>query len=143
MLNKFNKITDDFYATMQIFPEQIDFIKESGFKSIIINRPDMEKPGQPFAEDMIKLANECNIEAVHIPMVPGQLHVNLIENMADAIAKMPKPILAHCGVGLRSAMLWSFVHVKDMGVDGVIDAVEDAGYSIEKIRPALEQYASS
>ncbi|HFB54716.1 MAG TPA: TIGR01244 family phosphatase, partial [Hellea balneolensis] len=52
MLNKFNKITDDFYATMQIFPEQIDFIKESGFKSIIINRPDMEKPGQPFAEDM-------------------------------------------------------------------------------------------
>ncbi|HFB54475.1 MAG TPA: hypothetical protein ENJ46_01005 [Hellea balneolensis] len=92
---------------------------------------------------MIKLANECNIEAVHIPMVPGQLHVNLIENMADAIAKMPKPILAHCGVGLRSAMLWSFVHVKDMGVDGVIDAVEDAGYSIEKIRPALEQYASS
>ena len=141
-MTKFNKLSDDVSCCAQIFPEQIDFIKESGFKSVISNRPDMEKPGQPFAGDILKLASESGLETAHIPMSPGQLTGDLIQSMANAFEKMPKPILAHCASGTRSAMLWSFCNVKDMGVDGVLSAAASAGYDLEKIRPALVQFSA-
>ena len=139
-MTKFNKLSDDVSVCVQIFPEQIDFIKQSGFKTIICNRPDMEKPGQPFAEDILKLASDAGLQTVHIPMRPGQLTPEILTAMRGAFANMPKPILAHCATGTRSAMLWSFINVNEMGVEGVLSAAQNAGYDLEKIRPALVQF---
>jgi len=139
-MNKFNKLTEDVSACAQIFPEQIDFIKETGFKSIICNRPDMEKPGQPFCEDIRKQAEASGITYKNLPMRPGQLTHELIEGMISAFEKLPKPILIHCATGTRSTMLWCFANVKELGVDGVLNAAQNAGYDLEKIRPALTQF---
>ncbi|PHS38102.1 MAG: TIGR01244 family phosphatase [Robiginitomaculum sp.] len=140
---QFQKLSDDVSISMQVFPEQLDFIAKSDFKSIINNRPDMEKPGQPFASDIEKMAQECGLSYAHIPMQPGQLSVALIDAMVKAFDELPKPILAYCASGMRSATLWCFANVKDMGVDGVISAAAAAGMDVEKIRPALSQYALS
>ena len=140
MMNKFNKLSDDVSACGQIFPEQIDFIAESGFKSIICNRPDMEKPGQPFCQDMKKHANEAGIEYAHIPLSPGRLTPDILEAMAKALATMPKPILAHCASGMRSTLLWGITNAKTLGADGVITAARNAGYDLEKYRMVLENF---
>ncbi|MBL4853613.1 MAG: TIGR01244 family phosphatase [Robiginitomaculum sp.] len=140
---QFQKLSDDMSVCMQVFPEQLDFIAEAGFKTIINNRPDTEKPGQPFAGDIEKLAKAAGLSYAHIPMQPGQLSLDLIDAMTKAFDELPKPILAHCASGMRSAMLWCFANVKDMGVEGVISAAANAGSDMEKIRPALEQYAQS
>ncbi|MBL4871583.1 MAG: TIGR01244 family phosphatase [Robiginitomaculum sp.] len=136
-----NKLSDDISACAQIFPEHIDFIQSSGFKSIICNRPDMEKPGQPFAGDIEKHAKDAGLSYIHIPMRPGQLTQEIIEAMRTAFETAPKPILIHCASGTRSAMLWSFIHVKELGVDGVLAATGNAGFDLEKIRPALVQFS--
>ncbi len=140
---KFQKLSDDVSICMQVFPEQIDFIAGAGFKSIINNRPDMEKPGQPFADDIEKKAQAAGISYAHIPMQPGQLSLDLIDAMTEAFDALPKPVLAHCASGMRSATLWCFANVKDMGVDGVMAAATNAGLDLEKIRPALIQYADA
>ena len=140
---QFQKLSDEVSVCMQVFPEQVDFIAKSGFKSIINNRPDMEKPGQPFAGDIEKMAQAAGLSYAHIPMQPGQLSVALIDAMVKAFDELPKPVLAHCASGMRSATLWCFANVKDMGVDGVISAAAGAGMDMEKIRPALNQYVLS
>ncbi|MEE9272695.1 MAG: TIGR01244 family sulfur transferase [Robiginitomaculum sp.] len=141
MLNQFNKLSDDISATGQIFPEQIDFIKESGFKSIICNRPDMEKPGQPHHANIDKLATENGIEHAYIPLQPGRLTPEILDAMTKALETMPKPILAHCASGMRSTLLWGIVNVKALGVDTVITTARGAGYDLAKFRPVLKNFA--
>ena len=136
------KLSDDVSVCMQLFPEQIDFIKQSGFKTIINNRPDMEKPGQPHSGDIEKLAKAAGIDYIHLPMRPGQITPDLLESMASAFKNSSGPVLAHCASGMRSTILWCFVNVKDMGVDGVITAAKNAGMDVEKIRPALTGFAA-
>jgi uncharacterized protein (TIGR01244 family) len=137
------KLSDDVSVCAQLFPEQIDFIKQSGFKTIINNRPDMEKPGQPFAGDIEKFACAAGLNYVYLPMNPGQITPELIASMADVFKNSDGPVLAHCASGLRSAILWCFVNVKEMGVDEVISAATAAGMDMEKVRPALTGYAAS
>ncbi len=127
---------------MQVFPEQIDFIKQSGFKTIINNRPDMEKPDQPFACDIEKLAQDAGLNYVHLPMQPGQITPELLASMAEIIESSDGPVLAHCASGMRSTILWCFTNVKEMGVDGVISTAKGAGMDVEKIRPALTGYVA-
>lgn len=142
-MNNFNKLSDDVFATSQVFPEQIDFIKEQGFKSILINRPDMEKPGQPHSDDIKKLAEQAGLEVRYVPMRPGQLSLDLIDNTKKALEELPKPILAYCASGTRSSMLWCFAKAKDLGVDTVLQKATSAGFDVMKIRPALAQYVAS
>ncbi len=141
-MSPYKKLSDDVHSTGQIFPEQMDHIKESGFKSIICNRPDMEKPGQPFAGDIKKHAAERDIEHVHLPMSPGRLTPELIEQVSEALEKLPKPILMHCASGTRSAMLWCFVNAKELGVDEVLKTATEAGFKVAPIRPALMQFVA-
>ena len=142
-MTQFNKLSDDVSVCMQLFPEQIDFIKESGFKTIINNRPDMEKPGQPFAGDIEKLARGAGLNYVHLPMQPGQITPELLSSMAETIDNSDGPVIAHCATGMRSTILWCFVNAKEMGVEAVISAATEAGMDVEKIRPALTGYAAS
>ncbi len=136
------KLSENVYSTQQIFSENIDFIAEKGFKSIICNRPDMEKPGQPFSDDIKKLSESKGIDYHYLPMRPGQLTLDLIENMAKVLEKCEKPVLMHCASGTRSAMLWCFVNAKQMGVDTVINRAVEAGFDVGRIRPALEQFVA-
>ena len=136
------KLSNDVSVCMQLFPEQIDFIKQSGFKTIINNRPDMEKPGQPHSGDIEKLAKEAGIDYIHLPMRPGQITPDLLDAMANAFKNSSGPVLAHCASGMSSTILWCFVNVKEMGVDGVINAATNAGMDVEKIRPALTGYVA-
>ncbi len=135
-------ISDDFSVSAQIFPDQILAIKKAGYKSVIINRPDGEGPDQPLAAEIVKLASEAGLEAVYIPMTPGQLPAELIAATADAFAALPKPILAYCASGTRCAMLWALVNAPKLGVDGVIYATSSWGYDLEQIRPLLEAIIS-
>ena len=143
MINKFNALSEDMSASAQIFPDQIDFIKNSGFKSIIINRPDMEKPGQPHSDDIRKQAEAAGLEVRYIPMRPGQLTLDIIDASKAALKEMPKPILGYCASGTRTSMLWCFANAKELGVDAVLKSATNAGYDVMKIRPALEQFVTS
>ena len=133
------QLTNDLSVSAQIMPDDLDAIKEAGFKSVIINRPDSEMPGQPEASDLASLLTENGLESAHIPMAPGQLSPDLVAAMSDAIENLPKPILAFCASGTRSTVLWCCASVKEQGVDAVLKTAADAGYELEQIRPLLNQ----
>jgi len=111
---------------------------EMGVSSIINNRPDFEAHMQPLATELAQAATEIGIEYRHIPM-SGGLTEEIIVKSGQAYAELPRPIIAFCTTGTRSAALWAFAHVKKLGVAVVMQGLNDAGYDLEQIRPALEQ----
>lgn len=131
------ELPGDIFVTGQLLAAQMQALAEQGVMSFINNRPDMEGPMQPLSEELEKTAQELGVDYHHIPMASG-LTPGLIEASQTAFENLPRPIVAFCASGTRSAALWAFAHVDKLGVDGVMEAVSAAGYNLEQIRGPLE-----
>lgn len=102
------KLTDDLSVSGQIQPSDMADIKRLGFRSVIGNRPDGEGPGQPAFEAIRAAAEAEGLPVRYIP-VAGGIGLEQLEAFADAVDELPKPILAYCKSGMRSATLWQGV----------------------------------
>ena len=134
------ELPGDVFVTGQLLAVQMQALAEQGVMSFINNRPDMEGPMQPLSEELEKAAQELGVDYHHIPMAGG-LTPGLLEASQTAFDNLPRPIVAFCASGMRSAVLWAFAHVDKLGVDGVMNGVSAAGYNLEQIRGPLEARA--
>lgn len=135
------ELPGDVFVTGQLLPAQLQALAEQGVMSFINNRPDMEAPLQPLSEEMEQAAQNLGVDYAHIPM-SGGLSEGLIAASETAYANLPRPIVAFCGSGMRSAALWGFSHAGAMGVDPVMDAISGAGYNLEQLRAPLTEHAA-
>lgn len=99
------QVNDEYSVSPQISVEDLDQIKEMGFKSIVCNRPDEEDPGQPDFDVIAARASELGIETAHIPVV-GQPSGDAVKAMVDALDELPKPMLGYCRSGNRSTIIY-------------------------------------
>ena len=135
------ELPGDVFVAGQLLAAQMQALAEQGAMSFINNRPDMEGPMQPLSEDLEKIAQELGVDYAYIPMAGG-LTPGLIEATQTAFDNLPRPIVAFCASGMRSAALWAFAHVDKLGVEGVMEALSAAGYNLEQIRGPLEARAT-
>jgi sulfide:quinone oxidoreductase len=135
------ELPGDVFVTGQIMPAQLQALAEQGVMTFINNRPDMEAPLQPLSEEMEATAQAAGLDYFHIPTAGG-LSQGAIEASLTVFADAPRPIVAFCASGTRSAALWAFAHVDKMGVDAVIEALQAAGYPLEQLRAPLTQFAA-
>lgn len=134
------ELPGDVFVTGQLLAAQMQALAEQGVMSFVNNRPDMEAPIQPLSEELEQAAQTLGVDYFYIPMTGG-LTPGLIEASVTAYENAPRPIIAFCASGMRSAVLWGFAHVEKLGVDGVMDALSAAGFNLEQIRAPLMQYA--
>ena len=74
MTVQISKISDDFSVAPQISVLDIDFILQSGFKSVINNRPDGEAGDlQPTSTEIQQAVEGAGMKYAYIPVVNGQL----------------------------------------------------------------------
>jgi len=135
------ELPGDVFVAGQLLAAQMQALAEQGVMSFINNRPDMEGPMQPLSEDLEKIAQELGVDYAYIPMAGG-LTPGLIDATQTAFDNLPRPIVAFCASGMRSAALWAFAHVDKLGVEGVMEALSAAGYNLEQIRGPLEARAT-
>ncbi len=133
----FRTVSSDFYACGQVTEADLQAAADKGFKSLIINRPDNEGPGQPTAAETTAAAEVLGLEVRYIPLVSGQLTPDHIEQTRAALTEMPKPILGHCLSGMRSVMLWALANRGEMSADEIIEAAAGAGFDLNGLRPRL------
>jgi len=133
------ELPGDVFVTGQLLAAQMQALSEQGVMSFINNRPDMEAPIQPSGQELETTAQSLGVDYLHIPMSSG-LTPGIIEASVTAYKSMPRPIVAFCASGMRSAVLWAFAHVDQMGVDNVMDALSKVGFDLEQIRLPLTQY---
>ena len=98
-------INAEYAVTPQIAVEDLDEVKDLGFKSIVCHRPDDEDPGQPAFSEIAARAAELGLEIRHIP-VSGQPAADAVHAMVDALEELPKPMLGYCRSGNRSTIIY-------------------------------------
>ena len=98
-------INEEYAVTPQIAVDDLDEVKDLGFKSIVCHRPDDEDPGQPDFSEIAARAKELGIEVRHIP-VSGQPTPDAVHAMVDALDELPKPMLGYCRSGNRSTIIY-------------------------------------
>jgi len=135
------ELPGDVFIAGQILPLQMEALAEQGIMTFINNRPDMEAPLQPLSDLLSDTAQKLGVDYHHIPMAGG-LTPGLIAASVTAYNAMPRPIFAFCASGMRSAALWCFAHVKQLGVDSVLSAVADIGFNLEQLRTPLQGFVA-
>ena len=107
------KLTIDLSITSQITANDIAAIKAAGFEAIICNRPDGEALfGQPAFKDIEAAAKAAGLTVSYQPIHPGRMTESDAVVFAGSLRASPKPILAYCRTGTRSAALWLQVQAK-------------------------------
>ena len=118
----------------QIHPTDIAAIAGQGFRSIICNRPDGEGADQPAFKEISDAAAEAGLECQYIPVTSGRVKDSDAVAFGAAMQSLPKPTLAYCRTGTRSATLWSL----DQGARGtplpsILETARKAGYDMSGV----------
>jgi sulfide:quinone oxidoreductase len=134
-----HKITDDLTVTGQIDPAEIPLLAAQGIRSIICNRPDGEVPGQPSFTVVEQAAAASGIKALYLPVVSNAIDEEDIASFGKALEELPKPVLAYCRSGTRSAVLWSLSEAAGKRpVQDILSKAAQAGYDLSGLAPRLE-----
>jgi len=128
-----NKLNDSYTVSDQITIDDIETIKQQGFKTIICHRPDDEEPNQPSVDSIKKIAEECGLHFVHQPVVGSQLNMNDVADFQAYYEAAEKPVFAYCRSGMRSCTLWALSNVGIMESNEIIEATSKAGYNLSHL----------
>lgn len=134
-----HKLTEDLAVTAQIDPAEIPLLAAQGIRSIICNRPDGEAPGQPPFSTVEQAAAASGITAVYLPVVSNAISEEDAAAFGEALQELPKPILAYCRSGTRSAVLWSLSEAGKRPIEDILSKAAQAGYDLSPLRPRLEK----
>ncbi|SMC46428.1 beta-lactamase hydrolase domain-containing protein [Polynucleobacter kasalickyi] len=97
----------DFGTTGQIFQEDIPEIVAAGYQTVIDNRPDFEGGlDQPQHTDIEEAVKSAGLTFAYLPVISGQITLAQVQQMAELLDTLPKPILAFCRSGARSTNLY-------------------------------------
>jgi len=123
-------ITSQVSVSPQILPEDIADIAQQGFRSIICNRPDGEGADQPSFEEVEAAAKKLGLEARYLPIVAGKVGDEDADAFGKLMETLPKPVLAYCRTGTRSATLWSLSEAEKRPLADILAKTKSAGYDM-------------
>ena len=127
------KITEKTSVSAQITPADMDAIKAAGIRAIICNRPDGEGADQPSFEEIAAAAKTVGIEARYVPVQSGMVQDDDVDAFSAALQELPRPVLAYCRSGTRSATLWSFHESEKRPMSEILAATQAAGYDMNGV----------
>ena len=127
------KISEKTAVSPQITPQDMTAIKEAGFRAIICNRPDGEGVDQPSFEEIEAAAKKVGLEAAYVPVTSGKVRDEDVESFGAALKDLPRPVLAYCRTGTRSATLWSLHESKKRPMYEILAATKAAGYDMNGV----------
>jgi len=102
------KLTETCSVAGQIQPADVQALQESGFVTIVCNRPDDEDFGQPTAA---AVKTECDSRGVafhHLPISNAGISADTVRRFQEIVASSNGQVLAYCRSGQRSSVLWQY-----------------------------------
>ena len=101
-------VSPDVCVAAQLSPEAMAELARAGFRSVINNRPDFEHgPDQPTNAAIEAAARAAGLEYRFLPVSGGYQSPQEIAAFAALLGELPRPILAFCRSGARSARLFA------------------------------------
>lgn len=143
-MNTITYITPEFAVTGELTESDFAEIAALGFKAVINNRPDGESEGQQPAGVQEEFARKHGLEYVHIPASSQTLFSDaVVDAMAEALANLDCPVLAHCKSGMRSTILWAAASARVRPVAEVLEALGNSPFDVSFLADELEQQAAN
>ncbi len=100
-------VAADVCVAPQLTPEAMAEAARAGFRSVVNNRPDHEHgPDQPTSAEIEAAALAAGLVYRHLPVDGGYQSPEEIAAFAQMLAELPRPLLAFCRSGGRSARLF-------------------------------------
>ena len=147
-MNRCKQLEENFFVSGQVSRESLERAMVMGITRFINNRPDFEEDGQPTHEEIKGWASELGLEYHFVPVVPGALTAEVLEQFTGAVSIgeggcSKGPVMASCRTGARSCALWALERASRgaLPVDDIIAAAKAAGYDIAPMKASLEQLA--
>ena len=131
------ELTPDLAVADQLTLDDLDTLKDAGYKAIVCNRPDEEGEPHAEAEAMAKKANALGLEFRYLPVNGGNITDRDVEQHATVLAELPTPVLTYCRSGTRCAKLWALAEADKQDVATLVETVDKAGLSIVDIAHRL------
>jgi sulfide:quinone oxidoreductase len=100
-------IDTDYAVAGQLAPEHMKQLADAGFRSVINNRPDGEDPAQTPHSVMKQAAEAAGLQYVFVPVGAAFPVQEAAIKLKEALAKLPRPVLAYCRSGARSETVYS------------------------------------
>ena len=101
------QLSADVCVAPQLDADAMAWAAQSGFKSVVNNRPDFEGgPDQPTSAVIETAAKAAGLAYAFLPVQPALQTPDDITRFAVLLAELPKPILAFCRTGTRSGKLY-------------------------------------
>lgn len=126
-------ISPELSLSEQISVSDVKTIAELGFKSIICNRPDSEGSDQPTFEEIRSAADILGLQVRYQPVTPGMVTDENVADFQSAMSELPKPVLAYCRTGTRSATLWSLSQASKKTLPEIVTAARNVGYDMSGV----------
>ena len=130
---EFRKLTDELTVSPQIGPDDMAAIKAAGFRSLVCHRPDGEGADQPLFREIEGAAKAAGLEVRYQPVVSGRMSDEDAAAFAGIMAELPKPVLAFCRTGTRSASLWALSQARSRPLPEILERSRTAGYDMAGI----------
>ncbi len=100
-------VAADVCVAGQLTPDAMAEAAAQGFKSVVNNRPDHEYgPGQPTNAEIEAAARAAGLQYRWLPVDGGYQSPDEIAAFAQLLHDLPRPLLAFCRSGARSARLF-------------------------------------
>ncbi|WP_407494914.1 TIGR01244 family sulfur transferase [Pseudooceanicola sp. MF1-13] len=123
-------ITETLSVSPQISADDLQAIKDAGFRAVICNRPDGEGADQPTFEEIDAKAEALGLVTYYQPITSGKVTDEDATTFGLALDSLPGPVLAYCRTGTRSATLWSLSQAKVMTTSDILARTKAAGYDM-------------
>lgn len=126
-------LTTRFSVAEQITAKDVPPIAQAGFRSIICNRPDGEGLDQPNFKEIEQAATLHGLSVHYLPVESGNITDEQGQTFGQLIDEVPKPILAYCRTGLRSASLWALANAGKTPMPSIIETAAKVGYDLKAL----------
>lgn len=102
------KLTETCSVAGQIQPADVEALKESGFVTIVCNRPDDEDLAQPTATEISAACDDHGVAFHHLPISNAGISAEMVREFQKIVTESDGPVLAYCRSGQRSSVLWQY-----------------------------------
>lgn len=132
------RLTNKLLVAPQIDVGDLDALSAVGINTIICNRPDGEKAGQPSSEALAAAANERGMSFTFMPVSMKFEHgPDDIATFAQIVEGASGEVLAFCGTGRRSTNMWALSQRGTSDADEIIRVAGQSGFDLSSMREAL------
>lgn len=91
----------------QMTTDKFQQLIKTGFKSVIVNRPDQEQGNTVSVAQLRQIAEQSQVSVIYQPILSGKISQTDVTEFAKYYNELPKPILMVCRSGSRSSILFN------------------------------------